>query len=507
MKTGRVYLVGAGPGDPGLLTLKAKACLEQADIVIYDYLANERLLEYVRPDAERVYVGKKAGQHTMKQEQINHLLVESARKYAVVVRLKGGDPFVFGRGGEETLELHQDGIPFEIVPGIPAGIAATAYAGIPVTHREIAASAAFVTGHEAKKADDSASVNWKIIGQSCDTLVIYMGVKNLPNIVAHLLESGKTPDTPVALVRNGTYPSQFTITGTLDNIVQQAEESQITPPALIIIGEVVTLREQLAWFETRPLFGKTVVVTRNKSSEGKLTTLLEQQGAEVYHFPTIEIVKIAPNPQLEDALRKLSSYDWLMFTSGNGVDIFFDALFRAGHDIRSLHGLKIAAIGKPSGKKLETYHLKADLIPSVFTSEQLVDEMTATGSLAGQRVLFPGSNISNPEIPKRLREDGAGVDVISIYETRQAQHEEAQIEEFKTRILAGKIDCLTFTSSSTVDNVVNIVGHDFLVQHKGTFKIASIGPVTTNTLTEYELPPDIEAEEHSFEGLVNSICS
>lgn len=500
-----MYLVGAGPGDPGLLTLKAKECLEQADIVIYDYLANVQLLDYVRPQAERVYVGKKAGQHSMKQEKINQLLVDSARKYDCVVRLKGGDPFVFGRGGEEALALAEQRIPFEIVPGIPAGIAATAYAGIPVTHREIASSAAFITGHEAKKLQGSASVNWNMIGQSCDTLVIYMGVKNFPNIVQNLLASGVSPETPAAVIREGTYPSQLTITGTLKTIVQQAEEQHLTPPALIIVGHVITLREKLSWFENRPLFGKTIVVTRNKTAEAKLTKLLEVQGADVFHFPTIEIVKIVPNPQLDEALQHLSSYDWLIFTSGNAVEIFFETLFRAGYDIRSLYGLKIAAIGKPSGKKLHTYRLNADLIPSVFTSEKLVDEMSATVSVSEQRILFPGSNLSNPGIAERLRQAGATVDVIPVYETRLAQVDAKLVADFKTRIVQGTINWLSFTSSSTVENFVEIIGRDFLAEHKRKFQIASIGPVTTNTLERHQLLPQITAEEHSFEGLLRSI--
>lgn len=505
MPTGIVCLVGAGPGDPDLITVKAKRCLEEADAVVYDYLANERLLNYLKPDAERIYVGKQAGRHTMKQPDINALLVELAHKHATVVRLKGGDPFVFGRGGEEALELAAHDVPFEIVPGIPAAIGATAYAGIPITQRAVATSVAFITGHEAEKSDDSASVDWDTIGRSCDTLVIYMGVKNLPRIARKLQECGRSPDTPAALIYRGTYPVQKTVTGTLDTIVQRTDDAGITPPSLIVIGDVVSLHEQLAWFEQRPLFGKTVAVTRNATSEAKLAKLLEAQGANVLHFPTIEIDEIAPNPQLEEALKNLSGYHWLIFTSGNAVDIFFGALFRAGHDLRALHAMKLAAIGKPSAGKLAAYHLKADVVPAVFTSEKLLDDMTAEIPLSGKRILFPGSNLSNPEIAARLRQAGAVVDDIAVYETRMAHVTSDALADFTQKIADGRIDWITFTSSSTVDNFVSIAGRDFLDRYGESLPIASIGPVTTETLNKHGLPPRISADEHSFAGLVQAL--
>ncbi|MBD3308742.1 uroporphyrinogen-III C-methyltransferase, partial [candidate division KSB3 bacterium] len=362
MQTGKVYLVGAGPGDPGLLTLKAKECLQRADIVIYDNLANDELLTYVPPQATRVYVGKKAGQHTLKQPEINRLLVESAQMHDVVVRLKGGDPFLFGRGGEEALELVAQDIPFEVVPGISSGVAAATYAGIPVTHRELSASVAFITGHESPhKAPGSASVNWQRMAESCDTLVIFMGVKNLPNIVRELLDAGISEAMPVAVIREGTYNSQRTITGTLRTIVPLVTEHNLTPPAIIVIGKVVALRVHLSWFENRPLFGQTIVITRNLTSESTLATMLEAQGAHIFCFPTIDIVEIRPNKDLETALARLDQYDWLLFTSGNAVRIFFDRLLQQ-HDIRALKNIRIAAIGKPSAVKLRDYHLKADFI-------------------------------------------------------------------------------------------------------------------------------------------------
>ena len=505
MQTGIVYLVGAGPGDPGLLTVKAKECLEKADAVVYDYLANEELLNYVRPQVEKIYVGKKAGQHTMKQEDINRLLVDLAHKHGCVVRLKGGDPFVFGRGGEEALELVREGIPFEIVPGIPAGIAATAYAGIPVTHRNVATNVAFITGHESEKTEGSARVNWDIIGKSCDTLVVYMGIKNLPNIVQRLLDSGRDPKTPAAIIRRGTYPSQLTVSGNLENIAQLAEEQQMTPPALIVIGDVVALRDELAWFDRRPLFGRKVVVTRNATSEGKLTKLLEAQGAEAILFPTIEIVEIEENPRLDEALNALAEYDYLLLTSGNAVDIFFQRLFQLGHDVRALAHLKIVALGKPGLEKLQAYHLNADLLPPVSTSESMVSELLAAEFVSEKRMLFPCSALASPETAKRLRQAGAEIDDIPVYENRIADLDPADVELMKSRILDGEIDWITFTSSSTVTNFLEILGADFVAEQRGRFRIASIGPVTTNTLTQNNLQADVTAEEHSFQGLVAAI--
>jgi uroporphyrinogen III methyltransferase/synthase len=309
----------------------------------------------------------------------------------------------------------------------------------------------------------------------------------------------------VALIHRGTYLAQKTVTGTLATIVQKTEEQRITPPALIVIGDVVGLREQLSWFENRPLFGKTVAVTRNKTSEAKLTGLLETQGAQVVHFPTIDITEIAPNPPLENALRNLDSYDWLVFTSGNAVDIFFASLFRDGHDIRALHQIKIAAIGKPSAGKLQLFHLEANVVPAVFTSEKLVDEMTATIPLSGKRILFPGSNLSNPEIAKRLSQAGAIVDVISVYETRVAQIEPEIVTDFTTQLTEQRIDWITFTSSSTVENFISIVGQEFLDQYRESLPIASIGPVTTETLKKHQLQPHVTATEHTFAGLVQAL--
>ncbi|GAK60300.1 uroporphyrinogen III synthase/methyltransferase [Candidatus Vecturithrix granuli] len=506
MQTGTVYLVGAGPGDPGLLTLKGKACLEKADIVIYDALANESLLNYLQPQAKRVYVGKKAGQHTMKQDDINALLVESARQYAHVVRLKGGDPFVFGRGGEEALVLAENQIPFEIVPGVTAGIAVPAYSGIPVTHRDTATSVAFVTGHESPdKTEEDAQVDWQRMARSCDTLVIYMGVKNLPYIVQELKTAGLPDDTPVAVICDGTYPAQRTLTGTLQTIASQAQEQNVKPPAMIVVGSVVKLHDSLSWFEQRPLFGQTIVVTRNADADARLTNLLEDQGAQVLHFPTIEIVEGIPNPDMEQAMQQLASYDWLIFTSGNAVRIFFQQLLTDNRDIRALHDLKIAAIGKPTAEQLQTYHLHADFVPDQFTSEQLVAGMLAQRIGTNTRILFPCSNLSNPHIAEQFRQAGATIDVLPVYETRLSTPEAKKVDELKSLIQHGQVSWITFTSSSTVHNFVQLVGQEFLAEYHERIPAASIGPVTTATLEEYGLRPRVTASKHTYQGLVNAM--
>lgn len=506
MQTGIVYLVGAGPGDPGLLTLKGKVCLEKADVVIYDALANESLLNYLQPQAKRIYVGKKAGQHTMKQDDINALLVESARQYAHVVRLKGGDPFVFGRGGEEAQVLADNQIPFEIVPGVTAGIAVPAYSGIPVTHRDTATSVAFVTGHESPdKTEEDAQVDWQRIARSCDTLVIYMGVKNLPYIAQELRTAGLPDDTPAAVICDGAYPVQRTLTGTLQTIVTQAQEQNMRPPAIIVVGQVVKLRDSLAWFEQRPLFGQTVVVTRNADADAKLTTLLEEQGAQVLHFPTIEIVERTPNPDLEQAMQRFADYDWLIFTSGNAVRIFFQQLLTGNRDTRALHNLKIAAIGKPTAEQLQIYHLHADFVPDQFTSEQLIAGLLTQRIGTNTRILFPCSNLSNPQIAEQFRQAGAIIDVIPVYETRLSTPEAKKVDELKTMLQHGQVSWITFTSSSTVHNFVQLAGQAFLAEYGERISAASIGPVTTATLEEYGLRPRVTASEHTYHGLNNAI--
>ena len=361
MARGKVYLVGAGPGDPGLLTLRGREVLERAEVVIYDYLANEEFLKYAPPRSEKIYVGKKGGDHTLSQQGINELLVEKGRE-KVVVRLKGGDPFVFGRGGEEAQVLVAEDIPFEVVPGVTAAISVPAYAGIPLSHRDITAGMAFVTGHERRDAGTS-KIAWDKIATGIGTLVFFMGVKNLPEICTNLVRHGRSSDTPVAVIRWGTTPAQQTVTGTLGDIVEKVREAGLKPPAITVVGEVVRLREELNWFESRPLFGKRIIVTRAREQASDFKAALSDLGADCIEFPTIEI---APPPSwepLDTAVRNLSTYDWAIFTSVNGVKFFLERLKACRLDVRELKGVRLAAIGPRTAEALEDTGLTPDLVP------------------------------------------------------------------------------------------------------------------------------------------------
>ena len=354
MKEKIVYLVGSGPGDPGLITVKGLNCIKKADVIVYDYLVNASLLRNARDDAEIIYVGKKGNQHTMEQEDINQLLVDKAMENKIVTRLKGGDPYVFGRGGEEALVLKEHNIPFEVVPGITAAIATPAYAGIPVTHRTCTSTFGLITGHEDPTKDQS-DIDWKKISTGLGTLTFYMGIKNLPNIVSQLVKHGRSEDTPVAVIRWGTTTEQETVTGTLSNIVEKAKD--IKPPAITIVGEVVNLRDQLNWFETRPLFHKTIVVTRSRDQASEFSEQLTDLGANVLEFPTISITSPDDFTPLDNEIGKLESTDWIIFTSVNGVDCFFHRLFELGGDVRDLKGVKICSIGPATTERIKGFHI------------------------------------------------------------------------------------------------------------------------------------------------------
>ena len=365
MKEGKVYLVGAGPGDPGLITVKGMECLNQADVVIYDHLASAKLLKYAREDAETICAGKQHGSHTLPQDEMNKLMIEKARQGHTVVRLKGGHPFIFGRGGEEAEALAAERIPFEVVPGITSAIAAPAYAGIPLTHRKYTASVGIVTGHEDSTKPDS-TVDWSKLATGVGTLVILMGVKNLAKIVEKLISAGRDPKTPVALVRWGTTPQQTTLVGTLETIVAQAETAKLKPPVAIVVGEVVKLREKLNWFEKRPLFGKTVVVTRTREQASELVARLSAAGADCLECPTIRVVPPQDWHPLDEAINALDSYDWLVFTSVNGVCFFFDRLYEKGKDVRALKDVRTATIGPVTAKRLRDFGLKSDIMPQTY---------------------------------------------------------------------------------------------------------------------------------------------
>jgi uroporphyrinogen III methyltransferase/synthase len=503
LKKGRVYLVGAGPGDPGLLTIRGKEVLEKAEVVIFDYLANEELLKFAPPGAERIYVGKKGGDHTLGQEAINALLVEKGREN-VVVRLKGGDPFIFGRGGEEAQALVENGIAFEAVPGISAAAAVPAYAGIPLSHRDLTSTIAFITGHERADRDERKSkIAWDKISTGAGTLVFFMGVKNLPEICRNLVQYGRPEDTPVALIRWGTTPMQQTVTGTLSDIVRKVKEANLKPPAMIVVGEVVKCRDELNWFERRPLFGRKIVITRSREQASDFRAKLEELGAGCIEFPTIGI---APPPSwepLDSAISNLSQYDWAIFTSVNGVRFFIERLIAAGRDARDLKGIRLAAIGPKTAEALESVVLRPDLVPSEYRAEAILEALSGY-DVRGRRFLMPRAMTAREVLPEKLREWGAHVDVVPAYQTVLPEQDAQKIRGLLTDC---EIDCLTFTSSSTVSNFFALIGTEELARCKERMAVACIGPITAQTAAGFGLETSIMPSEYTIRGLVDSIVS
>ncbi len=497
-----IYLIGSGPGDPGLFTVKGVRCMEEADAVVYDRLAPEALLRYAKPGAERIYVGKRPGNPTMSQEEINALLVELGGAGKTVVRLKGGDPYIFGRGGEEALALVEAGLPFEVVPGVTSGVAAPAYAGIPVTHRNVSTGVAFVTGHEDPTKGRS-DVDWRRIANAADTLVLYMGVGRLKEISAELVAAGRSPETPVACVRWGTIPEQRTVTGTLEDIACRVVEANLKPPAITVVGDVVALREAgLDWYERRPLFGRRVVVTRARAQAGELSVELERLGAEVYEFPTIEIRAPEDFGPLDTAIGELDSFGWLVFTSVNGVEAFLGRLRHHGLDLRAVpRRAKVAAIGPATARKIEEVGLRVDVVPEEYRAEALIEVLEAS-SLAGERVLIPRAKVAREILPEKLREAGAQVVVAPAYES--APSSEGR-EELARRLEAGEVDCVTFTASSTVENFVGAFGAEEASRLLSGTRVACIGPITAETARGHGLGVDAEAKEYTMAGLVEAV--
>ncbi|HLE81918.1 MAG TPA: uroporphyrinogen-III C-methyltransferase, partial [Dehalococcoidia bacterium] len=424
--SGKVYLIGAGPGDPGLITMKGVECLRRAQVVVYDRLVNPHLLRYVPHDAEVIYAGKAAGDHVLSQEEINMLLLEKAQEGKIVVRLKGGDPFVFGRGGEEIEPLVEAGIPFEVVPGITSAIAATAYAGIPVTHRGYTSSFAVITGHE-DPTKASSSVDWEKLATGAGTLIFLMGVENLPLIVQQLTACGRRPDTPIALVRWGTWPQQKTVSGTLQNIVQRAADADLGPPAVIIVGEVVQLRDRLRWFDNRPLFGKRVLVTRSRDQASQLSELLTTFGADALEAPAIEIQEPEDYGPLDAALRGLPQYGWVVFTSVNGVGACFRRLQVIGKDARAFAATKLAAVGSATAASLEQHGITPDFVPDRYLTQEVATGLAQRG-IAGARVLLPRTDLMGEDLAGALSAHGAQVDQVIAYRTVQASALDPEIE-------------------------------------------------------------------------------
>jgi uroporphyrinogen III methyltransferase / synthase len=484
----KVYLVGAGPGDPGLITVKGRKILERADAVLYDHLANDRLLELAPPHAERLYVGKKRSAHEFTQEEISRMLIERARRGWTVVRLKGGDPLIFGRGGEEIEALAAAGIPFAIVPGVTTPLGVAAYSGVPLTHREHTSAVTFVTGHSVD------AIDWSKVGAS-ETIVLFMGLVNFPAIALALIAQGRSPQTPAMAVRWATRPDQETIAGTLGSLAAQIKERGLKPPATIVIGEVVALREQFNWYERLPLFGRRIAVTRDLRQAAELNEPLEALGAETVSLPMIEIREASDAGPLDRAIARLQSYDWLIFTSVNGVRHFVERLDRSSVDLRSLKA-KICAIGPATRAAVEALHLKADRMPEEYVAESLVKAFEGD-DLKGLRILLPRAAVARDLVPDELARRGAVVDVVEAYRTVVPENAATRIPE----VLARPLHWITFTSSSTVKNFVSVAGKEAL---EGV-KIASVGPVTSATLRECGLTADVEANPHTMAGLVKAI--
>jgi len=501
-KKGKVYLVGSGPGDPGLLTLKAKECIEKADVVVYDYLANRVFLEYARKGAELIYVGKEGGRHTMSQDNINSLIVSKARQGLNVVRLKGGDPFIFGRGGEEALELVKAGISFEVVPGVTSAIAVPAYAGIPLTHRDFTATVAFITGHE-DPAKETSGIAWDKLATGIGTLVFLMGVGNLAKIAASLMEHGRSPDTPVAVIRAGTVPGQRTITGSLGNIADKAKKENIKPPAIIVVGDVVSLRKELNWFEQRPLFGKRIVVTRARDQASDFMALLADLGAECVEFPTIEVIPPLSWKELDRAIGSVESYQWLVFTSVNGVKYFFDRLEDSGQDVRNLKGIRIAAIGPKTADAVRRKGVKPDLVPEEYRAEAVVDAFRKH-RVEGLRILLPRAAEAREVLPQELEMMGATVEVVEAYRTVKPEGDK---DEIRAMLGKGDIHMVTFTSSSTVNNFMEMFEGESeqLLKWMKKVTVACIGPVTAKTAEQRGLSVRITPPDYTIEALAKAI--
>ncbi len=498
--TGKVYLIGAGPGDPGLITVKGLECIGIADVIIYDYLASPSLLKQASKKAQIIYVGKKGGDHTLSQDRINKLLVEKAKSGATVARLKGGDPFIFGRGGEEAQVLIDNNIEFEIVPGVTSAIAAPAYAGIPLTHRKFTSTLAFITGHEDPEKTQSG-IDWASISKGIGTLVFLMGVKNLPHITRQLIHHGKSPKTPVAVVRWGTTSRQVTVTGTLETIVSIINKAGLKAPAIIVVGDVVKLRQKMKWFENRPLFGKKVVITRAREQASDLVKLLSDLGAECLECPTINVQPPDDFKPLDSAIENLHAYDWLIFTSVNGVKFFFERLFAKGMDVRVLHNIQTVTIGPATARKLLDFGLNSDIIPESYRAESVAQAFEKE-DINGKKILLPRAREARPVLPVELKKMGADVDEITAYCTEKVRDNAdlilKQLEE-------KKIDLITFTSSSTVKNFKELLpSENFKTLLQGV-TIASIGPITSETARKLGFEVHITAEFFTIPGLCKAI--
>jgi uroporphyrinogen III methyltransferase/synthase len=509
-KTGIVYLVGAGPGDIGLLTVKGLRCLQKAEVVIYDFHLNAQILNYISQKAEFIYAGKRGGHHTMSQDEINRVIIEKASEGKVVCRLKGGDPFIFGRGGEEAWEVARAGIPFEVVPGVSSSVAAPAYAGIPLTHRLYSSSFAVIPGYEDTTKEES-SINWAQLATGVGTLVFLMAVKNIDGLTKKLIMHGRAPETPVAVVRWGTRSDQKTIISTLKEIADRVREKDIKPPAVMVVGDVVRLRDELNWYEKKPMFGQRILVTREHTGGFEI---LEDLGAEVIQFSTIEIIPPETWDELDRTIDRIKDYQWLIFTSANGVKFFFARLFEKGIDIRELRGIKICAIGTKTAGALQHLGIRVDMIPEEFKAEGLIEafmrrhraESTEPGAenstaLAGLKFLLPRAETAREIFPDKVRELGGIIDVPVTYRAVRPEHHGKRLKRF---LKEGRVTVATFTSAATFHNFREIMGDDAddLLRNVA---IAVIGPVTAKAVEKAGLKIDIMPAEATIDAMIEEI--
>ncbi|TAL24464.1 MAG: uroporphyrinogen-III C-methyltransferase [Nitrospirae bacterium] len=499
---GKVYLVGAGPGDIGLLTIKGMKCLQKAEVVIYDFHLNAQVLNYINHDAEFIYAGKRGGHHTMTQDEINKVLVKKAKAGKKVCRLKGGDPFVFGRGGEEAEALAKEGVEFEIVPGVSSAVAAPAYAGIPITHRLYSSSFAVIPGYEDTTKDES-SIDWSRLATGVGTLIFLMAVKNMDVLIKKLIENGRSPETPVAVIRWGTRPDQKTITGTLGNIMEAVRQKEIKPPAVMVVGDVVKLRDTLNWYEKKPMFGQRILTTREHSGGFEE---LEEMGAEIIAFPTIEIAPPENYRDLDRAINRIGSYAWIIFTSANGVRYFMQRLIDRDKDIREMKGVKVCAIGTKTAAEIKKFGIKVDLIPEEFNAEGLIEsfqrvKVSKGQSLKGMRLLLPRAEKAREIFPEKVRELGGEIDVPVAYRAIKPEMHGKRLKRF---LKEGRISIATFTSAATFNNFREIIGED-ADELLRDVAIAVIGPVTARAIEKAGLKVDIMPKKATIEAMVEEI--
>lgn len=493
---GKVYLIGAGPGDYKLMTLKGMEAIKKADVVIYDRLANENYLKETKKNCEFIYVGKASSNHTLSQDKINDLIIQKAKEGKTVARLKGGDPYVFGRGGEEGEGLVEEGIEFETIPGITSAIGGLCYAGIPITHRGYASSFHVITGH---LKDESEEINFRALSELKGTLVFLMGMSNLKKITENLMANGKDKKTPVAIINWATRHNQRVVTGTLEDIYEIVQREGVKSPSLIVVGDVVSLREKLNFFEKKTLFGKNIIVTRARAQSSTLVEKILSLGGNPIEFPTIKINKIEPNDQLIHAIENLNTYNYIIFTSVNGVNIFFEKLFELGLDARKLGNSKIVAIGKSTDGELRKYGLKADIVPKEFVAESILKELKEVIN-PSDHILIPRAKEARRYLVDTLKEL-CRVTEIKTYETVVADHNKNQVLEV---LKNEKVGYITFTSSSTVKNFISIIGKANKELLKNV-KIISIGPITSRTIKDYQLNIYKEADEYTIDGVLKSI--